>query len=42
LIIKKYTLLDRLAVEAKNQTAIDSDKLILVNKENNFYEIVKE
>jgi hypothetical protein len=42
LVIKKYTLLDQLATEAKKQKAIDTDKLILVNKENNFYEILKE
>lgn len=42
LCIGKYTLIDELATETINQKAIDTDKLILVNKENNFYQIVKE
>jgi hypothetical protein len=42
LIDKKYILLDRLSAEAKNQKTIDSDKLILVNKKNNLYQIIKE
>jgi hypothetical protein len=39
---KKYALCDRLVSEAKRQKAIDTDKFILVNKENNLYKIVKE
>jgi hypothetical protein len=42
LCIKKHDLSDRLATEAKTQKAIDTDELVLVNIENNFYEIVKE
>jgi hypothetical protein len=42
LVIKKYKLLEQLATKVKSQKAIDTDKLILVNKENNFYEILKE
>jgi hypothetical protein len=41
LIIKKYKLLEQLANKLKSQKAIDTDKLILVNKENNFYQIVE-
>lgn len=42
LYIKKYTLIEHLATEAKSQEAIDTDKLILVNKENNFYQIIPQ
>lgn len=42
LCIKKHKLIDRFATEAKKQKAIDTDKFILVNKENNLYKIVKE
>jgi hypothetical protein len=42
LIIKKYKLLEQLANKLKSQKAIDTDKLILINKENNYFEIFKE
>jgi hypothetical protein len=42
LCIKEHTLIEHLATEAKSQAAIDTDKLILVNKENNFYQIVPQ
>jgi hypothetical protein len=42
LFIEKYALCDRLVSETKKQKAIDTDKFILVNKENNLYKIVKE
>jgi hypothetical protein len=42
LCIKKYTLIRHLTTEAKNQLVIDADNLILVNKENNLYQVAKE
>jgi hypothetical protein len=42
LCIKKHKISDRLATEAKTQKAIDTDELILVNKENNFYQIIPQ